>query len=122
MRIAVIIPAYNEAGNIGTLVEETIAAVPETVLQEVIVIDDASDDGTDAEENTERYLRLKVFVLVFDNDCYSDNGTGERSDKDREESESPSQQRPIAQHHFYVAEAHRLDTARAFPDFTDQPK
>jgi dolichol-phosphate mannosyltransferase len=33
MRIAVVIPAYNEAGNIGRLVEETIAAVPESVLQ-----------------------------------------------------------------------------------------
>ena len=49
MRIAVVIPAFNEAGNIGRLVEETIAAVPEAVLQEVIVVDDASDDGTDAE-------------------------------------------------------------------------
>ena len=49
MRIAVIIPAYNEAGNIGRLIEETVAAVPEAVLQEVIVVDDASDDGTGAE-------------------------------------------------------------------------
>jgi dolichol-phosphate mannosyltransferase len=49
MRVAVIIPAYNEAGNIGRLLEETIAAVPEAVLQEVIVVDDASDDGTGAE-------------------------------------------------------------------------
>src|SRR6476646_10563890 len=49
MRIAVVIPAFNEAGNIGRLIEETIAAVPEANLQEVIVVDDASDDGTDAE-------------------------------------------------------------------------
>ena len=49
MLIAVIIPAYNEAGNIGRLIEETIEAVPEAVLQEVIVVDDASDDGADAE-------------------------------------------------------------------------
>ena len=49
MRIAVVIPAYNEAGNIGRLIEETIAAVPQATLQEVIVVDDASDDGTDAE-------------------------------------------------------------------------
>jgi len=49
MRIAVVIPAYNEAGNIGPLIEETIAAVPAGTLQEVIVVDDASDDGTDAE-------------------------------------------------------------------------
>ncbi len=49
MRIAVVIPAFNEAGNIGRLIEETIAVVPEANLQEVIVVDDASDDGTDAE-------------------------------------------------------------------------
>lgn len=49
MRIAVVIPAFNEAGNIGALVEETIAAVPAATLQEVIVVDDASDDATGAE-------------------------------------------------------------------------
>jgi dolichol-phosphate mannosyltransferase len=49
MRIAVVIPAYNEAGNIGRLIEETVAAVPNASLQEVIVVDDASDDGTGAE-------------------------------------------------------------------------
>jgi glycosyltransferase involved in cell wall biosynthesis len=45
----VVIPAYNDAGNIGRLIEETVAAVPEASLQEVIVVDDASDDGTGAE-------------------------------------------------------------------------
>ncbi len=49
MRIAVVIPAYNEAGNIGRLVEETFAVVPATMLGEVIVVDDASDDRTGAE-------------------------------------------------------------------------
>ncbi|MEG6507705.1 glycosyltransferase family 2 protein [Methyloligella sp. 2.7D] len=49
MRISVVIPAYNEEGNIGRLVEETYAAVPQDVLGEVIVVDDASDDGTEAE-------------------------------------------------------------------------
>jgi glycosyltransferase involved in cell wall biosynthesis len=49
MRIAVVIPAYNEAGNIGPLIEETIVAVPAAKLAEVIVVDDASDDGADAE-------------------------------------------------------------------------
>jgi hypothetical protein len=33
MRIAVVIPAYNEAGNIGRLIDETVAAVPEASLQ-----------------------------------------------------------------------------------------
>ena len=49
MRISVVIPALNEAGNIGRLVEETYAAVPADMLAEVIVIDDASTDRTGAE-------------------------------------------------------------------------
>ena len=49
MSLSVVVPAFNEEGNIGRLVEETFAAVPELVLGEVIVIDDASDDGTAAE-------------------------------------------------------------------------
>jgi dolichol-phosphate mannosyltransferase len=46
MRISVVIPAFNEEGNIGRLIEETFAKVPETALGEVIAVDDASDDGT----------------------------------------------------------------------------
>jgi dolichol-phosphate mannosyltransferase len=49
MRVSVVIPALNEAGNIGRLVEETYAAVPAGVLAEVIVVDDCSTDGTGAE-------------------------------------------------------------------------
>ena len=49
MRVSVVIPAYNEAGNIGRLVVETFAIVPEDSLGEVVVVDDCSDDGTGAE-------------------------------------------------------------------------
>ncbi|MEZ5925449.1 MAG: glycosyltransferase family 2 protein [Hyphomicrobiaceae bacterium] len=49
MRISVVIPALNEAGNIGRLVEETYAAIPEGMLAEVIVVDDNSTDATAAE-------------------------------------------------------------------------
>ena len=49
MRISVVIPALNEAGNIGRLVEETYASVPAETLAELIVVDDASDDGTGGE-------------------------------------------------------------------------
>lgn len=49
MRLSVVIPAFNEEGNIGRLIEETFAVVPGSVLGEVIVIDDCSDDGTRAE-------------------------------------------------------------------------
>ncbi|MFN3625110.1 MAG: glycosyltransferase family 2 protein [Hyphomicrobium sp.] len=46
MRVTVVIPALNEAGNIGRLIEETYAAVPAQRLAEVIVVDDASVDAT----------------------------------------------------------------------------
>lgn len=46
MRVTVVIPALNEAGNIGRLVEETYAALPSQRLAEVIVVDDASVDAT----------------------------------------------------------------------------
>jgi dolichol-phosphate mannosyltransferase len=46
MRVSVVIPALNEAGNIGRLVEETYAAVSPEVLAEVIVVDDCSTDGS----------------------------------------------------------------------------
>ncbi|MGD9784402.1 MAG: glycosyltransferase family 2 protein [Hyphomicrobiaceae bacterium] len=49
MRISVIIPALNEAGNIGQLVAETYAHVPPDMLAEVIVVDDASTDTTGEE-------------------------------------------------------------------------
>ncbi len=61
MRVSVIIPAYNEKGNIGQLVEETFAAVPVGILGEVIVIDDCSDDGTGDEVKAllQRYSALR---------------------------------------------------------------
>ena len=46
MHITVVIPAMNEAGNIGPLVQETYDHVPESLLSEVIVVDDGSDDDT----------------------------------------------------------------------------
>ena len=46
MRISIVIPALNEAGNIGRLVDETIAVVPADMLGEIIVVDDCSDDAT----------------------------------------------------------------------------
>jgi len=49
MRVTVVIPALNEAGNIGRLVEETYAQVPAEMLAEVIVVDDCSEDSTGAE-------------------------------------------------------------------------
>ncbi len=47
--LAVVIPAFNESGNIGDLIRETVACVPATALHEIIVVDDASDDATASE-------------------------------------------------------------------------
>lgn len=44
--VAVVIPALNEAGNIGNLIRETAACVPASALREIIVVDDGSDDST----------------------------------------------------------------------------
>jgi dolichol-phosphate mannosyltransferase len=49
MRVTVVIPALNEAGNIGRLVAETYEHVPASILAEVIVVDDGSEDATPAE-------------------------------------------------------------------------
>ena len=49
MHVSVVIPALNEAGNIGRLVKETYAVMPADVLAEVIVVDDCSEDATPKE-------------------------------------------------------------------------
>jgi dolichol-phosphate mannosyltransferase len=63
MRVSLVIPALNEAGNIGRLVAETYAVVPADMLAEVIVVDDHSDDATAAEVKAliaqERYPGLR---------------------------------------------------------------
>lgn len=46
MRISVVIPALNEAGNIGRLVDEVYEVLPAEMIGEVIVVDDASTDAT----------------------------------------------------------------------------
>jgi len=44
--VTVVIPALNEAGNIGRLIDETYAAVDSARLDSVIVVDDGSTDAT----------------------------------------------------------------------------
>jgi dolichol-phosphate mannosyltransferase len=46
--LSVVIPAYNEEGAIADLVREVLAVLPKGQVAEVIVVDDASDDGTAA--------------------------------------------------------------------------
>jgi glycosyltransferase involved in cell wall biosynthesis len=48
-RTSVVLPAYNEAGNVAPLVEEIVAVfadIPEYLPVEIIVVDDGSTDGT----------------------------------------------------------------------------
>ncbi len=66
MRLSVVIPAFNEEGNIGRLIEETFSAVPVAMLGEVIVVDDASDDGTGAE--------IKALIPRYDSLRYVRHG------------------------------------------------
>ncbi|MFV0385569.1 glycosyltransferase family 2 protein [Paracoccus sp. (in: a-proteobacteria)] len=44
--ISIVIPAYNEAGNISSLVTEIFDTLPQELVGEVIVVDDASRDAT----------------------------------------------------------------------------
>jgi len=46
MNVSVVVPAYNEAGRIGAVLRPVVAS---SLVDEVIVVDDGSDDGT-AEE------------------------------------------------------------------------
>lgn len=50
--VTVVIPALNEAGNIGRLIDETYQAMPADRLDAVIVVDDGSDDATPDEIKT----------------------------------------------------------------------
>lgn len=60
MRVSVVIPAYNEAGNIARLVAEVGTVVPAALLGEIIVVDDASDDASLAELRALGEPRLRI--------------------------------------------------------------
>lgn len=57
--LSVVIPAYNESGNIGALVTEINQALSGVVSYEILIIDDGSNDGS-AEEalNAGRHVRV----------------------------------------------------------------
>ena len=53
MRVTVVVPTYNEAGNVERLCREVRSVVPDA---DILLVDDASPDGTGklAEEISER--------------------------------------------------------------------
>lgn len=65
-KISVVIPVYNEAGNIGKLIEETFTVLPADLTGEVLVVDDGSDDGTSAEVQGLLRTRPKLRYLRHD--------------------------------------------------------
>lgn len=62
MKFSLIIPVYNEAGNISRLVAECFDTIPESLLGELIVVDDCSTDRSAGELLTLKadYPRLRV--------------------------------------------------------------
>jgi glycosyltransferase involved in cell wall biosynthesis len=79
MRISVVVPAYNEAGRIGAVLRPVLGS---TMVDEVIVVDDGSDDGTLDEakafpvrtirldENGGKAAALEAGVLEARNDTF----------------------------------------------------
>lgn len=64
MKIAVVIPTYNEAGTIICLVRKILEFfLDETIDGEVVIVDDASPDGTGYEATKLALTHENVFVL-----------------------------------------------------------
>ena len=62
MKISVILPTYNEAGNIGALIKETANLIKKRI--EFIVVDDNSPDGTADEVKKLIAKKLPVKLVV----------------------------------------------------------
>jgi dolichol-phosphate mannosyltransferase len=64
-QISVVIPVYNESGNLQLLVEEIEHALANRMRFEAIVVDDGSDDGTSAEIAALATERRWLKVLTY---------------------------------------------------------
>ena len=64
IELSVVVPAFNEQGNVGRLVDEVAAALEGRMAFEMVFVDDASTDGTLAElrEAQRRHAALRVLV------------------------------------------------------------
>ncbi len=63
MRVSVILPTFNEADNIGSLIAAVLANIPQKFEPEIIVVDDNSPDGT-ASRVTEQFGRDPRIVTI----------------------------------------------------------
>jgi len=61
--LSIVIPVYNEAGNIGGVVQEVCAAFDGRVDYEIVFVDDGSDDGT-AREIADAAAKASVVRVV----------------------------------------------------------
>lgn len=63
-KISLVIPSYNEEGNIGNLVEESFRVIPDEILGELIVVDDHSSDGSIAEikQLQKQFPKLRLII------------------------------------------------------------
>src|SRR5918999_6422507 len=62
--LSIIIPTYNEAQNILTLIDMILNNLPRHLLSEIIIVDDNSPDGT-GRIVFEKYMRNKKDVAVI---------------------------------------------------------
>lgn len=65
-KLAVVIPAFNEAGNIALLIQDVAAALPPGLLREIVVVDDGSDDETGREIDAMRPLVPQLRAVRHD--------------------------------------------------------
>ena len=65
-QLSVVVPARNEDGNLRPLLDETVAALRGVVAFEVIVVDDASTDGSLARLQAARAAMPELRVLAHD--------------------------------------------------------
>jgi len=63
MKFSLVIPAFNEEGNIVQLVEECFSVIPKTMLGEVIVVDDCSTDYSTTKLQSLKQTHKKLRIL-----------------------------------------------------------
>ena len=64
--LSVVVPAFNEAGNVGHLIDEVVAALQGRVAFEMVFVDDGSKDGTLAELRAAQARHPELRVLAHE--------------------------------------------------------